>query len=136
MTAEKAEELGLEPMARILGTGVAGGEPVPMLLAPIPAAQKALKRSGKNIDQMDVIEPNEAFMSPLVEFGKALGYDPAEERVNPTGGAVAMGHPIGASGIVYFAEMVHHLKRTKGQYGVQMLCGGGGVGIATVVERL
>jgi acetyl-CoA acetyltransferase family protein len=136
MTAEKAEELGLEPMARILGTAVAGGEPVPMLLAPIPAVQKALKRAGKTIDQMDVIEPNEAFMSPLVEFGKELGYDPTEDRVNPTGGAVAMGHPIGASGIVYFGEMVHHLKRTKGRCGVQMLCGGGGVGIATVVERL
>jgi acetyl-CoA acyltransferase len=136
MTADKAEELGLEPMARIIGTGVAGGEPVPMLLAPIPAAQKALKRAGKTIDQMDIIEPNEAFMSPLVEFGKALGYDPSEDRVNPTGGAVAIGHPIGASGVLYFCEMVHHLKRTKGRCGLQMICGGGGIGISTVVERL
>ena len=136
MTADKAEELGLEPMARIIGTASAGGEPVPMLLAPIPASQKALKRAGKTIDEMDIIEPNEAFMSPLVEFGKALGYDPEDERVNPTGGAVAIGHPIGASGIVYFGEMVHHLKRTNGKYGLQMLCGGGGIGIATVVEAL
>lgn len=136
MTADKAEELGLEPLARILGTGVAGGEPVPMLLAPIPAVQKALSRAGKTIGDMDVIEPNEAFMSPLVEFGKALGYGPEEDRVNPTGGAVALGHPIGASGVVYFGEMVHHLQRIKGRCGVQMLCGGGGIGIATVVERV
>lgn len=136
MTAEKAEELGLEPMARIAGTASAGGEPVPMLLAPIPATQKALKRAGKTIDDMDIIEPNEAFMSPLVEFGRELGYDPAEERVNPTGGAVAIGHPIGASGIVYFGEMVHHLQRTNGRFGVQMMCGGGGIGIATVIEKV
>jgi acetyl-CoA acyltransferase len=136
MTADKAEELGIEPMARIIGTAVAGGEPVPMLLAPIPAAQKAMKRAGKTIDQMDVIEPNEAFMSPLVEFGRQLGYDPMEDRVNPTGGAVAIGHPIGASGVIYFGEMLHHLKRTKGKYGLQMICGGGGVAISTVVERI
>ncbi|MFO7965459.1 MAG: thiolase family protein [Desulfobacterales bacterium] len=136
MTAEKAEELQLEPMARIIGTASAGGEPVPMLLAPIPATRKALERAGKTIDEMDIIEPNEAFMSPLVEFGRELGYDPAEDRVNPTGGAVAIGHPIGASGVVYFGEMVHHLKRINGKYGVQMLCGGGGIGISTVVERL
>jgi acetyl-CoA acetyltransferase family protein len=136
MTADKAEELGLEPLARILGTAVAGDAPVPMLLAPIPAVQKAFKRSGKTIKDMDVIEPNEAFMSPLVEFGKALGYDPAEDRVNPTGGAVALGHPIGASGVLYFGEMVHHLNRIKGRCGVQMLCGGGGIGIATVIERV
>ena len=136
MTADKAEELGLEPLARILSTGVAGGEPVPMLLAPIPAARKALARAGKTIDQMDVIEPNEAFMSPLVEFGKALGYAPEEDRVNPTGGAVALGHPIGASGVIYFGEMVHHLKRIKGRCGLQMICGGGGIGISTVVERV
>jgi acetyl-CoA acetyltransferase family protein len=136
MTADKAEELGLEPLARILSTGVAGGEPVPMLLAPIPAAKKALARAGKTINDMDVIEPNEAFMSPLVEFGKALGYNPEEDRVNPTGGAVALGHPIGASGVIYFGEMVHHLKRIKGRCGLQMICGGGGIGISTVVERV
>ena len=136
MTADKAEALGLEPLARIAGTAVAGDAPVPMLLAPIPAVQKALKRAGKTIDDMDVIEPNEAFMSPLVEFGRVLGYDPEEDRVNPTGGAVALGHPIGASGVIYFGEMVHHLNRIKGKCGVQMLCGGGGVGIATVVERI
>ncbi len=136
MTADKAEKLGLEPMARIVGTASAGGEPVPMLLAPIPASQKALKRAGRTIDDMDIIEPNEAFMSPLIEFARELGYEYDSPRVNPTGGAVALGHPIGASGVVYFGEMVHHLKRTGGRFGLQMLCGGGGIGIATVVERI
>jgi acetyl-CoA acetyltransferase family protein len=136
MTADKAEELELEPLVRIAGTASAGGEPVPMLLAPIPASQKALKRAGKKIDDMDVIEPNEAFMSPLIEFARELGYEYDDPRVNPTGGAVALGHPIGASGVVYFGEMVHHLKRTNGRFGLQMLCGGGGIGIAAVVERV
>jgi acetyl-CoA acyltransferase len=136
MSADKAEKLGLEPMCRIIGMGSAGGEPVPMLLAPIPASRKALERSGKKIDQMDIIEPNEAFVSPLLQFADELGYDRMDERTNPTGGAVALGHPIGASGVVYFGEMVHHLKRIKGKYGLQMLCGGGGVGIAAVVEAV
>jgi acetyl-CoA acetyltransferase len=105
-----------------------------MLLAPIPAVRKALQRAHKTIDDMDIIEPNEAFASPLLQFADDLGYDRFDPRVNPTGGAIALGHPIGASGVVYFAEMVHHLKRTGGKTGIQMLCGGGGVGIATVVE--
>lgn len=136
MSAKKAEELGLEPMCRITSCAVAGGDPVPMLLAPIPAVRKALKRAGKSMDQMDVIEPNEAFASPLLVFADELGYERFDPRVNPTGGAIALGHPIGASGVLYFGEMVHHLRRTGGKAGVQMLCGGGGVGIATVVERV
>jgi acetyl-CoA acyltransferase len=134
MNGTKAEALGLEPLCRIAACAVAGGEPVPMLLAPIPAVRKALKRAGKTIDDMDIIEPNEAFASPLLQFADELGYDRHDQRVNPTGGAIALGHPIGASGVLYFSEMVHHLKRTRGKAGVQMVCGGGGVGIATVVE--
>lgn len=136
MSGEKAEALGLEPLARVVSCAVAGGEPVPMLLAPIPAAQKALKRAGKTIDDVDVIEPNEAFVSPLLQFADELGYDRMDPRVNPTGGAVALGHPIGASGVIYFGEMCRHLKRTKGRAGLQMICGGGGIGIATVVEAV
>ena len=136
MSAKKAEELGLDPLCKITSSAVAGGEPMPMLLAPIPATNKALKRAGKTIDDMDVIEPNEAFISPLLQFADELGYDRMDERQNPTGGAVALGHPIGASGTVYFGEMCRHLKRTGGRAGVQMLCGGGGVGIATVVEKV
>jgi acetyl-CoA acyltransferase len=136
MSGTKAEALELEPLCRILASAVAGGEPVPMLLAPIPAVRKALNRAGKTIDDMDIIEPNEAFASPLLQFADELGYDRLDPRVNPTGGAIALGHPIGASGVVYFGEMIHHLKRTGGKAGVQMLCGGGGVGIATVVEAV
>jgi acetyl-CoA acetyltransferase family protein len=136
MSGAKAEALGLEPLCRIAACAVAGGEPVPMLLAPIPAVRKVLERAGKTIDDMDIIEPNEAFASPLLQFADELGYDRLDPRVNPTGGAIALGHPIGASGVIFFGEMVHHLKRTGGKAGVQMLCGGGGVGIATVVEAV
>jgi acetyl-CoA acyltransferase len=137
MTAEKAEALGLEPLCKITGMASAGGEPVPMLLAPIPAAYKALKRAGnKTMGDMDIIEPNEAFASPCLAFANEFGYAYDDPRVNPTGGAIAIGHPIGASGVIYFGEMVHHLKRTGGRYGLQMMCGGGGIGIATIVEKV
>ena len=136
MSEVKAETLRLDPLCRIVACAVAGSEPVPMLLAPIPAVRKALERAGKTIDDMDIIEPNEAFASPLLQFADELGYDRLDPRINPTGGAIALGHPIGASGVIYFGELVHHLRRTGGRAGVQMLCGGGGVGIATVVEAI
>jgi len=136
MSAEKAEKLELEPLCKVTGMASAGGDPVPMLLAPIPATKKALARAGKTIDDMDIIEPNEAFASPLLVFAKDLGYAVDDPRVNPTGGAIGLGHPIGASGVVYFGEMVQHLKRTNGRAGVQLMCGGGGIGIATVVEAV
>ena len=136
MSARKAEELGIDPLCKITACAVAGGAPVPMLLSPIPAVRKALKRAGKTIDDMDIIEPNEAFASPLFQFADELGYDRFDPRINPTGGAIALGHPIGASGVIYFGEMAHHLKRTGARAGVQMVCGGGGVGIATIVEAV
>ncbi len=136
MSREKADELGIKPMARILSTAVAGGEPIIMLLAPIPAMKKALDRADLTIDDMDVIEPNEAFASPCLAFSKDFGYEFDDPRVNPTGGAIAIGHPIGASGVIYFGEMVHYLKNNNKKYGVQLMCGGFGVGIATVVEAL
>jgi len=136
MSGAKAEALGLDPLCRIVACAVAGSEPVPMLLAPIPAVRKALERAGKTIDDMDIIEPNEAFASPLFQFADELGYGRLDPRVNPTGGAIALGHPIGATGAIFFGEMVHHLKRTGGKAGIQMLCGGGGVGIAAVVEAV
>ena len=86
------------------------------------------------MDDMDLIEPNEAFATPCLAFANAFGYPYDDPRVNPTGGAIALGHPIGASGVLYFGEMVRHLKRTHKKYGIQTLCGGGGLGIAVVVE--
>ncbi len=136
MSADKAEELDLEPLCTIRSLAVAGGEPVPMLLAPIPAVKKALKRAGKTIEDMDIIEPNEAFASPCLAFANEFGYPYDDPRVNPTGGAIALGHPIGATGVLYFGEMAHHLKRTGGKWGLQMLCGGGGLGVAAVVEAV
>ncbi|MFX0081845.1 MAG: thiolase family protein [Candidatus Hodarchaeota archaeon] len=136
MSREKADELGLKPMARILSTAVAGGEPIIMLLAPIPAMRKALDRAELTVDDMDVIEPNEAFASPCLAFAKNFGYEFDDPRVNPTGGAIAIGHPIGASGVIYFTEMVHYMKNYNKKYGVQLMCGGFGVGIASVVEAL
>jgi len=136
MSREKADELGLKPMARILSTAVAGGEPIIMLLAPIPAMRKALDRADLTVDDMDVIEPNEAFASPCLAFAKDFGYEFDDPRVNPTGGAIAIGHPIGASGVIYFTEMVHYMKNYNKKYGVQLMCGGFGVGISTVIEAL
>ena len=136
MSADKAEALDLEPLAVMRGMAVAGGAPDPMLLAPIPAAKKALARAGKEIDDMDIIEPNEAFASPCLAFANAFGYAYDDPRVNPTGGAIALGHPIGASGVLYFSEMVRHLRRIKGHWGLQMLCGGGGLGVAAVIQAV
>ncbi|MHA1543296.1 MAG: thiolase family protein, partial [Candidatus Hodarchaeales archaeon] len=128
MAREKAEELGLKPMVKILSTAVAGDDPTLMLTGPIPAMERALKRAGDlTIEDMDCIEPNEAF---------AFEYAFEDPRVNPYGGAIAIGHPIGSSGVQYFANMAHFLANKKKKYGIQTLCGGGGVGIATVVERV
>lgn len=135
MSREKADELGLKPMASIVSTAVAGSEPIIMLLGPIPAQQKALKRAGKTMDDMQIIEPNEAFASPCLAFAKEFNYAFQDPRVNPTGGAIAIGHPIGASGVIYFIEMVWEMVRQNMKWGIQTLCGGGGVGIATVVKR-
>jgi len=135
MEKGKARELGLKPLATIRSFGNAGGDPQIMLLAPIPAAEKALARAGKTIRDMDVIEPNEAFATPCLAFARHFGYADDDPRVNPSGGAIALGHPIGASGVIYFSEMCHELAARQGKWGLQLICGGGGIGIATVVER-
>ncbi len=136
MSEEKADSLGLKPMARVLSTAVAGDEVKIMLTAPIPASRRALKRADITVDDLDCIEPNEAFASPCLAFCKDLGYDFDDPRQNPTGGAISVGHPIGASGVLYFTEMVHYLNNYNKRYGLQMMCGGFGVGIANVVERI
>ena len=136
MAREKADELGLKPMVKILSTAVAGDDPQLMLTGPIPAMERALKRAGDlTMAEMHCIEPNEAFASPCLAFAKHFDYEFDDPRVNPYGGAIAIGHPIGASGVQFFANMVHYLVNTNQRYGIQTLCGGGGVGIATVVER-
>ncbi|MBU1672602.1 MAG: thiolase family protein [Actinobacteria bacterium] len=136
MTAEKAEELGIEPMVRIRATAVAGDDPVIMLLAPIEAMHKALSRTGLTMDDIDVFEPNEAFASPVLAFCREFGLAFDDPRINPTGGAIAIGHPIGCSGVLYFTEMVHWMARNNLRYGLQTICGGGGTAVATIVERV
>lgn len=135
MSREKAEEFGLNPLAVIRSMGVAGSDPILMLEGPIPAQEKALARVGMGMEEMDIIEPNEAFASPCLAFAKHFEYDFLDPRVNPSGGGISLGHPIGCSGCLYFVEMVWELIRQNKTWGIQALCGGGGVGIATIVEN-
>ncbi len=132
--AARARSLGLRPMARVVATAVAGVDPAVMGLGPIPATRKALARAGLSVSDLDVVELNEAFASQSVACIRELGIDPA--RVNLDGGAIALGHPLGASGGRLIASLVHGLRRTGGRYGLATMCIGVGQGIATVVERI
>ena len=135
MTEKKADELGLRPMVKFKSMAVAGSEPYIMLLGPVPAMRKALARANLRMEDIDVWEPNEAFASPVLAFCKEFNVAFDDPRINPTGGAIAIGHPIGCSGVLYFTEMVHYMVRNNLKYGLQTLCGGGGIAVATVVER-
>ena len=127
-------ELGLRARARILATAVTGTEPTIMLTGPAPASKKALAKAGLTIDDIDLIEMNEAFAAVVLRFVKDMGTD--IEKVNVNGGAIAMGHPLGATGGMILGTLVDELERTGGRYGLATLCIGGGMGIATVVERI
>jgi 3-oxoadipyl-CoA thiolase len=132
--ADRATALGLTPMARILSTAVAGVDPAVMGIGPVPAVRKALDRAGLTVDDLDIIELNEAFASQSLVCIDELGLDPA--KVNPNGGAIALGHPLGMSGGRLVTMLVHELARTSGRYGVATMCIGVGQGIATVIERV
>jgi acetyl-CoA acetyltransferase family protein len=132
--AGRARSLGLKPMVRIVATAVAGVDPALMGMGPVPAVRKVLERAGLVIGDLDRVELNEAFASQSVACIRELGLDP--ERVNPDGGAIAIGHPLGASGGRLMATLVHGLRREGGRYGLAAMCIGVGQGIATVVERI
>ncbi|MEI7744729.1 MAG: acetyl-CoA C-acyltransferase [Chloroflexota bacterium] len=132
--AGRARALGLRPLARIVSTAVAGVHPDVMGIGPVPALRKALERAGITVADLDVVEINEAFASQSVACMDELGLDPA--RVNPNGGAIALGHPLGASGARLATMLVHELVRTGGRFGAAAMCIGVGQGIATVVERV
>jgi 3-oxoadipyl-CoA thiolase len=132
--AERARAMGLRPMARVVSTAVAGVHPDVMGMGPVPAVRKALGRAGISVADLDVVEINEAFASQSVACADELGLDPA--RVNPNGGAIALGHPLGASGARLVTMLVHELARTGGRFGLATMCIGVGQGIATVVERV
>ncbi|MBB5373608.1 acetyl-CoA C-acyltransferase family protein [Acidocella aromatica] len=125
---------GLKPLARIVAYGHAGVSPEVMGLGPIPASQNALRKAGLNIADIDVIESNEAFAAQACAVAKDLGLDPA--KVNPNGGAVALGHPIGASGAIIAIKAIYELHRTGGRYALATMCIGGGQGIAVIFERV
>ena len=137
-TPEKAKELGLEPRARFVEFALAGTDPVTMLTGPIPATKKVLERSGLSMDDIDLVEINEAFASVVLAWKKDLGLSDEwfEDRVNVHGGAIALGHPLGASGARLLTTLVNALERRDGRYGLQTMCEGGGLANATIIERL
>ncbi len=134
MTEEKAASLGLTPRARVVDTCLVGVDPVLMLTGPIDATQRLFERTGLTIDQMDTVEINEAFASVVLSWAAEL--HPDMERVNPNGGAIALGHPLGGTGAVLMTKAIHELDRAGGRYGLITMCCGGGLGTGTVIERL
>jgi acetyl-CoA acyltransferase len=134
MSEEKAAALGLTPRARLAHFALAGVDPVTMLSGPIPATRKVLERSGLSIDDIDLVEINEAFASVVLAWEKEL--KPDMERVNVNGGAIALGHPLGASGTKLMGTLLNELERSGGRYGLETMCEGGGLANATIIERL
>jgi acetyl-CoA acetyltransferase family protein len=134
MSEEKANELGLKPRARFHTFALAGVDPVMMLTGPIPATTKVLERAKMTIDQMDLVEINEAFAPVVLSWEKE--HHPDMAKVNPNGGAIALGHPLGASGARLMTTLLNELERTGGRYGLQTMCEGGGMANATIIERL
>jgi acetyl-CoA C-acetyltransferase len=127
-------EAGLTPRARIVSAALSGADPTIMLTGPAPATRKALAKAGMTADQLDLVEINEAFASVVLRFVKDLDLDPAIVNVN--GGAIAMGHPLGATGAMILGTLIDELERRDKRFGLAKLCVGGGMGIATIVERL
>jgi len=134
MSEEAATRLDLTPRARFHSFALAGVDPVMMLTGPIPATTKILERSGLSLDEMDLVEINEAFASVVLAWEKE--HHPDMDKVNVNGGAIALGHPLGASGARLMTTLLHELERTGGRYGLQTMCAGGGMANATIIERL
>jgi len=137
-TPQKAEELGLTPRARFVSFALAGTDPITMLTGPIPATRKVLDKAGLELADIDFVEINEAFASVLLAWKKELGIEDSwfEERVNVHGGAIALGHPLGASGAKLMSTLVNILEQRDGRYGLQTMCEGGGLANATIIERI
>ena len=134
MSREKAEELGLKPRARIVARSVVGSDPTLMLTGPIAATKKVLAKANLSIEDMDLYEVNEAFAPVPLAWLKELGANP--EKLNPNGGAIALGHPLGATGTKLLVTLLHELERTNGHYGLLAICEGMGMANATIIERL
>ena len=134
MSAERADGLGLRPRARLVESTLVGSDPELMLTGPIPATRRLLERTGLTLDAIDVFEVNEAFASVVLAWERELGVDP--EKVNVNGGAIALGHPLGATGTLLLTKALNELERSGGHYGLVTMCCGGGLGTGTVIERL
>jgi len=134
MSEEKAAALGFTPRARFHSFALAGVDPITMLTGPIPATAKVFERSGLSMDDIDVTEINEAFASVVLAWEKE--HHPDMSKVNPNGGAIALGHPLGCSGTKLMGTLLNELERTGGRYGLQTMCEGGGLANATIIERL
>jgi acetyl-CoA C-acetyltransferase len=134
MSAEKAKSLGIQPLARIKSYATAGVAPEIMGTGPVPSSQMALKKAGLTAKDLDLIEANEAFAAQAAYVNRAMGWD--IEKVNVNGGAVALGHPIGASGARIFVTLLYEMKKRQSRYGLATLCVGGGMGAAMIVERM
>jgi acetyl-CoA C-acetyltransferase len=136
MSAEKAEEIGLEPRARIVASAVSGVEPEIMGVGPIGAVRKVLDQAGMTIDDVDVVELNEAFAAQVLPVSRELGIDPFGEKLNPNGGAIALGHPYGMTGARIMCTLLNDLETLDQTIGIETMCVGGGQGMAMIVERL
>ena len=134
MNAKTAKDKNLKPLARIVSWSQCGVDPSVMGTGPIPASREALKKAGWNMDQLDLVEANEAFAAQAISVNKELGFNP--DKVNVNGGAIALGHPIGASGARVLVTLLHEMKKRKSKKGLATLCIGGGMGIAMCVEAL
>jgi len=134
VSREKADELGLRPRARIVDQTTVGVDPVMMLTGPIPATRKILERNGMTIDDIDLVEINEAFASVVAAWRREL--EPDMERVNVNGGAIALGHPLGSTGARLVTTLLHELERSDKEVGLVTMCCGGGIGTATLVQRI
>lgn len=135
-TPEKAQELGLRPLARLASWALAGVPPRTMGIGPVPATEKALGRLGLTLDDMDVIELNEAFAAQTLSVTRSWGLDATDPRLNPNGSGISLGHPVGATGGRILATLLRELDRREGRYGLETMCIGGGQGLAAVFERL
>jgi len=136
MSDTRAKELGITPLARIVSTGLTSLEPEFMGLGPIEASRRALRNAGMSIDDVDVVEINEAFAAQVIPSARALGVDPFSDKLNPHGGAIALGHPFGMTGARITCTLLNDLQTTGGTIGLETMCVGGGMGMAMIIERL
>ena len=136
MSSRKAKELGLKPIARIVSTGLSALEPEFMGLGPIDASKQALKRAKMTIDDIDILEINEAFAAQVIPSARGIGVDPFSDKLNPHGGAIALGHPFGMTGARILCTLINGLRQKDMTYGLETMCVGGGQGMAMIVERL